>query len=408
MSRAQAVKAQLQADLAEQVRNRQGQALFYASEAYQTEGAIAHVVGELQAGGRKITAESLNAPPVPSKLSADDYFNSFGENRANMLKEVGGQRDPVNGGFKDARKAAAKASKYMIRQLDAAHQGGLDLNKLENPDVIKATLKVEANRGDLDAVDRVLRELNMDADAFVKMATTASDTLSQAAFKQGVLSTRAPEIASALRQTELDVAAVWWGKELAQPTLSLRRSPATVQRNGRVAGVLDNVARDGVKGFDALTGAQAGDFSKAVEAARSRKARGGELDAFETKLLTTADEVTAQARTANKAWRSFEGGTPVRDIELRPGQGLEQASKALEDVGARLNRARDLARMAGRETDVSRAAQSEFLDTANDLDFRHKVLADVTDQIANERKANDAVTAARKAVPDAQASGDPA
>ncbi len=205
MADAEKLRGKLLDQMARQIRNRQGQALYFASEAYQTDGAIAHVVGELQAGGRKITAESLTAPPVASKLTPDEYFDSFSENRANMFKELTGVRDKATGKFKDPRKAAAKAAKYFIRQLDAAHQGGLDLARLNDPRIIEATVAVDAVRGDLDQVARALKEMGLDADRFAAMAEDASNALNVQAFKKGALRRNARGIADYAGESRREV-----------------------------------------------------------------------------------------------------------------------------------------------------------------------------------------------------------
>jgi len=91
---AEAVLDQAAARLARTARDRQGEALYYASEAYFTEGAIKHVVGELQAGGQQITVDSLTRPPVESATTRGEYLDSFYENRGDLLKELGHLRGP--------------------------------------------------------------------------------------------------------------------------------------------------------------------------------------------------------------------------------------------------------------------------------------------------------------------------
>ncbi|MCP5366386.1 MAG: hypothetical protein H6906_02605, partial [Hyphomicrobiales bacterium] len=109
---ADALKAATLGGLENQMRNRQGTALYYASEAYQTQGTIAHVVGEIQAGGKPINFASLTVPKrkdvVPDPDAVNGYLNSFNENRANMFKELN-ELVGATGGYGDnAAKAAGK------------------------------------------------------------------------------------------------------------------------------------------------------------------------------------------------------------------------------------------------------------------------------------------------------------
>ncbi len=179
--------------LAHQLRNRQGFALYHASEAYQTEGAIAHVVGELQAQGKKVTYESLTRPGT-GKLRPDQYLNSLYENRANMFKELEHIRD-ATGKLKDPEKAAEKAAKYFIRQLDAAHETGIDVAKILGDDLVKNTALLDAARADRGAWAEAMAGLRNGSspEKFVEQVEAASHRLSGEALGKSGLKDLAPE-----------------------------------------------------------------------------------------------------------------------------------------------------------------------------------------------------------------------
>jgi hypothetical protein len=175
---ARALRLRMQQELAAQMRNRQGTALYFASEAYQTEGAIIHVVDELQGPfKRSVSLASLKAPPVKTELGEIFYINSFFENRANMLKEFYHTRLP--GGGWDGGKVAAKGSKYFIRQLEAMKQAGVDLSKELGEDVLALTVAVDNLRADLKAVEKLLADAGLSGERFAEKIADASDRLSQ-------------------------------------------------------------------------------------------------------------------------------------------------------------------------------------------------------------------------------------
>jgi len=165
-------------------RDRQGFALYFASEAYQTEGAIAHVVGELQKNKKPITEASLFAErniDRVGRLSDQQYISSFNENRANMIKEINHLRLSKN---PDGGKMASKAAKYFIRQLDAAHEAGINLSRVLAKDakyakVVPLTLSADGLRSDPKAVAKMLRNNNVSPEEFVTQVENASSLLSR-------------------------------------------------------------------------------------------------------------------------------------------------------------------------------------------------------------------------------------
>ncbi len=150
-----------------QMRTRQGLALYYASEAYQTEGAIEHVVYEIQKNKKVINGETLTKPVDlnrPGRLTNQQYSSSFYENRANMFKELNHARE---GGNADPRKLAAKAAKYFIRQLDAANELGIKLTDIAPAGLIDQVVLADRNRGKLEDLAKVFAERNIDLNSFV-------------------------------------------------------------------------------------------------------------------------------------------------------------------------------------------------------------------------------------------------
>ncbi len=131
------------------LRNAQSRALYFAQEAYHTQGAIEHVVMSIQAAGRKITIESLlseNGPTLKKPLTADQGRQSYFEQVANMLKEILHEGDPA--------KLASKGAKYFVRALDAAQIAGLKLQNLRS--VVEMTVQLNDNRANLDKVRDIL------------------------------------------------------------------------------------------------------------------------------------------------------------------------------------------------------------------------------------------------------------
>jgi hypothetical protein len=181
---AEILRTAMEYEVVGQLRDTQGIALYFASEAYQADGTINHVVVELQgASKRTITLDGLLATGKDAKLDSLGYLNSFNENRANMFKELG-HLGLFGGKLAAGEKLAAKGSKYFIRQLDAMRRAGCDLNQLVGKDLVEATFKVNAVRGDLDKVKAVLEAAGMTGESFANGVRQASDRLAAAGVQE--------------------------------------------------------------------------------------------------------------------------------------------------------------------------------------------------------------------------------
>ena len=167
-----------------QIRDTQGIALYFASEAYQSEGTILHVVDELQGGGgikRSAKLEDLLMKPVATSLDPLSYINSFNENRANLFKELGHLGYFPGHSEKEAGKVlAAKSAKYFIRQLDAMKQAGVDLRQVLPGELIELTCNIDAVRGNVDTVEKVLKAANLTGDQYIAKILESSDALAVA------------------------------------------------------------------------------------------------------------------------------------------------------------------------------------------------------------------------------------
>lgn len=209
-------KMQMQAAL--NIRSKQGEALYYASEAYQTRGTIGHVVNELQAGGQKVTMKGLLEGSSPERLaksvlSRDDYINSFYENAGNMIKELNGKHifDAASGNLKhfdDAAKEAEKFSaagqkvaKYFERQLDAAAMAGVDMKELaKNPGikkVMESTIALNSVRSDPDKFAALAKELMGSEKNYVAGALALNDLLERKVISNSEILNFAGDLASA-------------------------------------------------------------------------------------------------------------------------------------------------------------------------------------------------------------------
>jgi hypothetical protein len=184
--------------LAYKLREKQGQALFFASEAYQDEATILHVVNDLQEGKR---AKSITFAKLTGEARASDILrkidqtkrgalNSMMENLANMRKELGHASD--------ATKAAAKGGKYFIRVLDAAHESGMDLKKLFGEDLIKQTVGVDGLRANVDKVAAFLKQSGSSDSAYVKAIEAAHEKLGMEMVKHKDITEMASRVKSVL------------------------------------------------------------------------------------------------------------------------------------------------------------------------------------------------------------------
>lgn len=135
--------------LAQRLRNAQATALYFASEAYQTNAAITHVVANTQAARRPITAKMLlgEVPPDPLKvpMTKAEGRQSFFEQLANTLKEFNHAHNFETAPAETFNGLAGKVAKYFVRALDGARIGGVNLKRYG--DLVKATIEIEANRG---------------------------------------------------------------------------------------------------------------------------------------------------------------------------------------------------------------------------------------------------------------------
>ena len=166
--------------LMQQMRNLQGQALFFASEAYLTFAAIDHVVNSIQAAGRKITREWLLGGEGP-RLAVDI---TPAKARQSFLEQLGYIFEYLHKGG-DAMSVAVKVGKYNIRVLDSFRIAGIDLKPYEG--VVDVTVIVDSYRtsdGMLSnrfAVREMLRALS-------EKATTTSDAAERAKLESTIKS----------------------------------------------------------------------------------------------------------------------------------------------------------------------------------------------------------------------------
>ncbi|HRK15645.1 MAG TPA: hypothetical protein PK490_15295, partial [Prosthecobacter sp.] len=170
------------------MRNQQGLALYYASEAYQAGDTIKHVVKEIQAGGHRFDPVAALKGQRPSNqgITPDGYINSYYENGANLVKELNGKHvlDEATGALKSGldpsylEAAATKSAKYFVRQLDAANAAGADLNKLTDAEqLLTATARLDAARDSPAKFNDVLKEFGWTHEEYVQRVLAANDYL---------------------------------------------------------------------------------------------------------------------------------------------------------------------------------------------------------------------------------------
>ncbi len=172
--------------IAQQIRDTQSKALFFASEAYLTEAAINHVVFNTQAVGRKITAESLlkNQPEkLAIPMTGNNARQSLFEQLGYLLHQFGHYK-----GYHDNRAKAVKLSgklaKYFLRLLDAAHLAGVDLKPIEA--LVRQTVEIEANRGNAEKLAELLPGIK--AAEFADAVRNAMNRLSSEVYKAAPIS----------------------------------------------------------------------------------------------------------------------------------------------------------------------------------------------------------------------------
>ncbi|MGB8275173.1 MAG: hypothetical protein WCF16_07905, partial [Alphaproteobacteria bacterium] len=146
--------------IAQELRDAQAMALYLASEAYQTNAAITHVVVNTQAAKRAITAASLLGE-TPSELKVpmtpEEGRQSFFEQLANTFKEFNHAEGFDTRPASDFNGLAGKIAKYFVRALDGARIGKLDLAK--HRDLIEATVAIEAKRDKIGELGQLLDTL---------------------------------------------------------------------------------------------------------------------------------------------------------------------------------------------------------------------------------------------------------
>ncbi|MEZ5385682.1 MAG: hypothetical protein R3F13_09205 [Prosthecobacter sp.] len=181
------------------MRNEQGLALYYASEAYQSGDTIKHVVTEIQKNGLKFDPEGalLGQRASTADISVAGYINSYYENGANLIKELNAKHvlDESTGALKSGlkpdylEKAAVKTGKYFVRQLDAAHAAGADLKELTDaPALLHATLELDAARDSAARFNDVLKKYGWTHEEYIRRALEAQRTLdSQVVTRSGLV-----------------------------------------------------------------------------------------------------------------------------------------------------------------------------------------------------------------------------
>ncbi len=373
IAKADKLKAEWQGRLENQMRNRQGTALYYASEAYQTQGTIAHVVREIQAGDKDISFASLTAK---GKKAADDdavsgYLNSFNENRANMFKELNELRS--GDGFGSyADKAAGKAAKYFIRQLDAAHEAGVDLTAFLPDRLIKATVAANANRSSKAALKQALKDLGFDDPAdFVRQAESASHMLLREGMKRSPLN----RLAGAVDAHQREVNALMRSVGAVDPanirTVSRKYASEAIPDENPL---LTGNARTAVD----LDSRKSEMLAQRLREQASRLEKGGETPervAIYRELAKEADERATSLRAAdyqrtlsqdnNSGMRERIVGGPVDDRALRRQLTEAQRDGAPKEQLAALQAEID-------STALRRAEVAELLDQTPDWELMAK------------------------------------
>lgn len=223
---AKRLREKLEGNLARWMRNDQGHALYYASEAYQGEGTIRHVVKELQENKRPVELDVLlgrktaAVPPEVSKLNINQghYVSSFNENRANMIKElngIGALSDEMRlmrtvGDPALYEKAATKAAKYFIRQLDSAHHAGVKLPEALAGDLklIEQTLALDAARSTPAQFTQALNDLKLDPAEYVDRVLKAAEDLSAPVLSRGPIQRMAPEVRAYYDELEREIRSI--------------------------------------------------------------------------------------------------------------------------------------------------------------------------------------------------------
>ena len=155
--------------LIQELRNAQSEALYFAAEAYFTQGAIEHVVMSIQAAKRKVNAETLLSKGKPDTgdlvITSEMGRQSYTEQVANMYKDVS---------HSDGSPAyAGKGAKYFLRAFDAAKFAGESLTP--HSDVVRETAEIESVRSEPDALLETLNKFYGKKDAAGNPVKEAKD-----------------------------------------------------------------------------------------------------------------------------------------------------------------------------------------------------------------------------------------
>ena len=151
----------LKRSLAQQLRDLQAKALYFASEAYLTRAAITHVVENTQRAQRELTVDLLlgrESVELVEAMTAAEGRQSFFEQAANIFKEFNHINDINSGRPEQFNNIAGVVAKYLLRGLDGARIGEVDLNKYA--DLVEKTVAIEAKRGEPIDLAKVIGETN--------------------------------------------------------------------------------------------------------------------------------------------------------------------------------------------------------------------------------------------------------
>jgi len=383
IAKADVIKEQWLGRMENQMRNRQGTALYYASEAYQTQGTIAHVVREIQAGRKDISFDSLTKrlSKAPDADATGGYLNSFNENRANMFKELNELRSGDGFGTYGG-KAAGKAGKYLIRQLDAAHEAGVDLSRMLPDRLIKGTIAANTHRGSKAALKEALKNLGYaDPVDFVRQAESASHILLREGMKRSPLRSLVPDMEAHQREVNALMRSVGAVDPGNVRSVAKRYSSEAIPDEvpGLVTGTKSAVDLDSrgaeslAKGLRTHADDLAGSDGSAERVATIRSLA-KEADARAAKLRD-ADFQRTLERPQNDGMRERIVAGPVDDRALQRQLALAQQGGVDEAVIKQLNR--DIQSSA-----VRRAEVAQLLNETPDWELMSKRLPGDDPQLA--------------------------
>ncbi len=332
------------------LRNKQGEALYYAAEAYQAEATINHVVKEMQAPPKKvITTDSIMSgnhtlKPPKKPLPADDYINSYFENGANLVKELNGKHvlddlgRPLAGAKPEKLDAAAtKASKYFVRQLDAASMAKLDMNGVKVPgfpddftfrDLVESTIELEKNRGNMTAFQRTLDKYGMTGEDYLKRVISAQEELDKRLVGQSELK----GFVNNLRDAEKSVESA--ASRTFREEANRQRQTARAYGLQHLAG--GPAAEEVRNEFDAKVGARLDELDLSVAAGRFLTA---DQEAERENLRKISESQNALDRAINGARLSGVQPTEItsllRDVDRDSSDWRQAAAERIQHAGDR-------------------------------------------------------------------------